>query len=110
LTRGTWEGFWFPEVVRAVTKVGRTMEIVVVGLMRWSKTVDMKGKGSYFRVKGLLLILKENFMAQQFRLEVMKGGFTVTQSKSSNKRVVDRINTINSIGDEIIIFNRFSHG
>ncbi len=77
MTRGTGEGFWFPEVVGAGTKVGRrTMKIV--GLLRWSKAVDMKGKGSCFRVKGLLLILKENFMAQQFRLEVMKGGFTVT--------------------------------
>jgi hypothetical protein len=61
LTRGTWEGFGFPEVIGAGTEVGRTMEIV--GPMRWSKTVGMKGKGSCFRIEGLLLVLKENFMA-----------------------------------------------
>jgi hypothetical protein len=49
-----------------------------VEAVRWSGSLSMKSKGTGFMMKGLLLVLKQNFMAKQFRLEIMKSSLSVT--------------------------------
>ncbi len=36
----------------------------VVGAVRWFGSVGMKGKGTCFRIEGLLLVLEKNFVAK----------------------------------------------
>jgi hypothetical protein len=102
LARGSWYKPGFTEGVGVVSEGCWTV--------RWAGTVGMKGKGTCFRIEGLLLILEENSVAKQFKLEVMKGVLTITQSKGSNKRVESGVYTINNEGDEIIIFHQFAYG
>lgn len=59
-----------------------------VGAVRLFGSVGMKkGKGTCFRSESLLLVLEENFMAKQLRLEIMKSGLTITLGKGSKKRI-----------------------
>jgi hypothetical protein len=70
LPRGFGKEYGFAEVIRTVAEGVRA-----VG---WSGSVSMKGEGAGFRVKSLLLVMKQNFMAKQLRLEIMKSSLYVT--------------------------------
>jgi hypothetical protein len=56
LARRSWYKSGFTEGVRAVSEG--------CGTVRWSGSVGMKGKGTCFRIEGLLLVLEKNFVAK----------------------------------------------
>jgi hypothetical protein len=70
LARRSWDKSGFAKGVGAVSKG--------CGTMRWFGSMSMKGKGTCFGGESWLLVLEKDFMAKQFRLEVMKGGLTIT--------------------------------
>jgi len=63
-----------------------------VGVVRLFGSVGMKGKGTCFRSESLLMVLEENFVAKQLRLEIMKSGLTITLGKG--KELKSRVYTI----------------
>jgi len=56
--------------------------------------VSMESKGASFRCSGVLLILEQDFMAEEFILKIMKVCFSITKGESSDEGVVGRIDAI----------------
>jgi hypothetical protein len=91
LARGLWEKFWFSEVG-------------IVGVWRFG-AVSMESKGASFRCSGVLLILEQDFMTEEFRLKITKWCFSITKGESNDEGVESWIDAIDDEWDEIIIIN-----
>jgi hypothetical protein len=80
------------------------LEVGIVGVWR-SGAVSMESKGASFRCSGVLLILEQDFMTEEFRLKITKWCFSITKGESNDEGVESWIDAIDDEWNEIIIIN-----